>query len=83
MERIYLLLIMRQLELNDNTNKYMVITGDQNAGRSYSKRIDNGSFELAEQFKYLGITLTNRNSLQEEIICGFIIKKTSSFKHVA
>jgi len=42
---------MRQLELNDNANKYMVITRDQNAGRSYSIRIDNGSFDKAEQFK--------------------------------
>ena len=42
MERIYLLLIMRQQELNDDTNKYMVFTRDQNGGRSYSIRIDNG-----------------------------------------
>jgi len=32
---------MKQLELNDDTNKYMVITCDQNAGRSHSIRIDN------------------------------------------
>ena len=42
---------MRRLELNDNTNKYMAITCDQNGGRSYSKRIDNGSFDMAEQIK--------------------------------
>ena len=64
MEMIYLLLIMRQLELSDNTNKYMVITCDQNAGRSHSVRIDNGSFEMAEQIKELGTTLTNQNSFQ-------------------
>ena len=40
---------------------------DQNAGRSYSMRIDNSSIERVEEFKYLGKTLTNKNSIQEEI----------------
>ena len=56
---------MRRIELNDDTNKYMVITGYQNAGRSHSVRLDNGSFEMAEQIKYLGTILTNLNSVQE------------------
>ena len=30
-------------------------------------KIDNGSFERVEEFKYLGTTLTNKNSIQEEI----------------
>jgi hypothetical protein len=30
-------------------------------------KIDNDSFERVEQFKYLGTTLTNQNSVQEEI----------------
>ena len=30
-------------------------------------RIDNGTFERVEEFKYLGTTLTNQNSIQEEI----------------
>ena len=29
--------------------------------------IDNSSFERVEEFKYLGTTLTNQNSVQEEI----------------
>ena len=70
---------MRRLELNDNTNKYMAFTRDQNGGRSYSIRIDNGSFDMAEHFKYLGINLTNQNSLQEEIIFGYIIKNTTMY----
>ena len=40
---------------------------DQNAGRSHSIKIDNISFERVEEFKYLGTTLTNQNSIQEEI----------------
>jgi len=30
-------------------------------------KIDNRSFEIVEEFKYLGTTLTNQNSIQEEI----------------
>ena len=30
-------------------------------------KIDNISFERAEEFKYLGTTLTDQNSIQEEI----------------
>ena len=40
---------------------------DQNAGRSYSMKIDNNSIERVEEFKYLGTTLTNKNYIQEEI----------------
>ena len=45
----------------------MVMSRDQNAGRSHNMRTDNRSFERVEQFKYLGTTLTNQNSVQEEI----------------
>jgi hypothetical protein len=30
-------------------------------------KTDNSSFERAEEFRYLGTTLTNQNSIQEEI----------------
>ena len=45
----------------------MVMSGDQNAGRSCSIKIDNGYFERAEEFKYLGTNLTDQNCIQEEI----------------
>jgi len=44
----------------------MVMSRDQNAGRTHSMN-DNSSFERVDEFKYLGTTLTNRNSIQEEI----------------
>ena len=39
---------------------------DQNAGLNHSVRIDNSTFERVEEFKYLGTTLTNQNSIPEE-----------------
>ena len=40
---------------------------DQNAGRSYNMKIDNSPIERVEEFKYLGTTLTNKISIEEEI----------------
>ena len=45
----------------------MAMYRDQNAGRSHNKKTDNSSFERAEQFKYLGITFTNKNYIHEEM----------------
>jgi len=39
---------------------------DQNAGRSHNIKTNNNPFESVEQFKYLGTTLTNQNSIQAE-----------------
>jgi len=55
------------LGVNADKTKYMVMSRDPNAGRSYNVNIVNGFFESVEQFKYLGTSLTNQNSLQEEI----------------
>jgi len=52
---------------NADKTKYMVMFRDQNAGRSRIIKINNSSFERVEEFKYLGIILTNKNSNQEEI----------------
>ena len=55
------------LEVSADKTKYMVVSRDENAGRNHSVRIDNSTFERVEEFKYLGKTLTNQNSVQEEI----------------
>ena len=54
-------------EVNADKTKYMVMCRDQNAGRIHSVGIDNSAFERVEEFKYLGTTLTNQNSIEEEI----------------
>jgi hypothetical protein len=55
------------LEVKTDKIKYMVRSRDQTAGRSDSMKIDNSSFERMEEFKYLGTTLTNTNSIQGKI----------------
>jgi hypothetical protein len=55
------------LEVNAEKTKYMVMSRNQNAGQNHNIKLDNKAFERVEQFKYLGTTLTNRNSIQEEI----------------
>ena len=52
-----------RLEVNADKTKYMVMSRDQNAGRSHSMKSDNSSFERVEKFKYLGTTLTTQNSI--------------------
>ena len=44
-----------------------VISRDQNAGKHINIETGNKSFETEEQFRYLGTTLTNQNSIHEEI----------------
>ena len=41
---------------------------DQNVWWNHNLNIDNSSFERVEQFRYLGITLMNHNSIQEEVV---------------
>jgi len=55
------------LEVNADKTKYIFMSRDQNAGRSQNIKIDNNSFEMVEEFKYLGTTLRNQNSIQEDI----------------
>jgi hypothetical protein len=55
------------LEVNAEKIKYMVMSRDQNAGQNGNIQICNKPFETVEQFKYLGTTLTNQNSIHKEI----------------
>ena len=41
--------------------------GRQPAGLRHTMKVDNSSIERVEEFKYLGTTLTNQNSIQKEI----------------
>ena len=54
------------LEVIADKTKYMVMSRDQNAGRNHNVRTDSSTFERAEEFKYLGRTLTNQASIPEE-----------------
>jgi len=56
------------LKVNADKTKYMVMSRDQNAGRIRNLKLDNSSFERVGEFKYLGTTLTNQNSIQEEVM---------------
>jgi hypothetical protein len=59
-------------EIGDKT-KYMVMSRDQNAGRRLI--IGNRAYEIVEQFKYLGTTLTNLRSIQEEIKSRLLVRE--------
>ena len=48
------------LEVNADKTKYMIMSRDQDAGRSHRMKIDNSSFERVEEFKYLGTTLKDQ-----------------------
>jgi hypothetical protein len=57
------LLVARKigLEVNSDKTKYVVIFQDQNAGQTHSMKINNRSFEIVKEFKYLGMTVRNQN----------------------
>jgi hypothetical protein len=55
------------LEVNIEKTKYVLVSRDQNAGQNRDIKIGNRSFENVSQFKYLGMTVTNQNLIQEEI----------------
>jgi len=55
------------LEVRAGKTKYMVMSREQSAGRIQSVRIVNSTFEMVEEFKYLGTTLTIQNSIREKI----------------
>ena len=58
-------------EANADIAKYMVMSWDQNAGRRHSIKTNDNFFERVEDFKYVGINVTNENCIQEEIKSRF------------
>ena len=54
-------------EVNSDKTKNMVMSRDQNAGRSHNIKIDNKSFERVEEFKYLGEKINKSKFYSEEI----------------
>ena len=55
------------LEVNADKTRYMVMSRERGVGLSHTMKVDNSSTESVEEFRYLGTTLTNENSIQEEI----------------
>ena len=48
----------------------MIMSRERTAGLSHTMKVNNSSIERVEEFKYLGKTLTNQNSIQKEIRAG-------------
>jgi hypothetical protein len=53
------------LEINAEKTKYMLLSHHQNAGQNHDIKIADRSFENVAQFKYLGMTVTNQNLIDE------------------
>jgi hypothetical protein len=45
----------------------MLPSRQQNVGQNRDINIENRSFENVSQFKYLGMTVTNQNLIQEDL----------------
>jgi hypothetical protein len=52
-----LVVASKEAGLEVNADKHVVMSRDQNAGRSHNTMIDNSSLESVEQFRYLGTNL--------------------------
>jgi spore coat protein CotH len=55
------------LEMNADKIEYTVMSWDQNAAWSRNIKTDNSSSEGVEEVRYLGTTLKNQNSIQEDM----------------
>jgi hypothetical protein len=53
--------------VNPEKAKSMSMSRCKKAGQRHSRKLANRSFEDEVKFKYLGITLTDRNSMHKEI----------------
>ena len=57
----------QKFHLSADNSLNMVMSRYQNARRRRNIMSDNTAFEMVEQFKYLRTTLSNQNSIQEDI----------------
>jgi hypothetical protein len=55
------------IEINVEKTKYMLLSRHQNVGQNRDIKTEKGSFENVSHFKYLGMPVTNKNLIQEEI----------------
>jgi hypothetical protein len=55
------------LEINVEKTKHMLLSRHQNVDQNRDIKMANRSFENVSQLKYLGVTATNQNLIQEEI----------------
>jgi ribosomal protein S2 len=55
------------LEVNAEKTKYISVSHHHNAGQNHDIKLANRCFENVVQFRYLGMTVTNQNLIQEEI----------------
>jgi hypothetical protein len=55
------------LEVNTDTNKYMLMSRHQNSGQNHYIKIGYRCSENMTQFRYLRTTISNQNLIQEEI----------------
>jgi hypothetical protein len=60
------------LEVNADKTKCLVMSRDQTAGQSHNVYIEHICSESVEDLKYLGTTLSNQKSVQEDMKSGFI-----------
>jgi hypothetical protein len=55
------------LEINIEKTKYMLLSSHQSVSQNWDMKIGDRSFDNVSQFKHLGMTVTNKNLIQEEI----------------
>jgi hypothetical protein len=58
------------LKINIQKTKYMLLSRQQNASQNGDIKIASRSFENVSQLKYLQLTVTNQNLIQEQIKRG-------------
>jgi hypothetical protein len=53
------------LEVNTDKTKYILLSRHQNAGQTHDIKIANRCFDNVAEFRYLGMTATNQNLIEE------------------